>query len=44
MVQGEIVQGEIVATPGREAVGKPSRSDAKPIKKRGDEIQRDGSL
>ena len=36
------VQGEIVTMPGREAVGNPHCSDVKPIKKRGNQIQRDG--
>ena len=36
------VQGETVATPGCEVVGKLHCSDVKPIKKRGDKIQWDG--
>ena len=42
MIITSMVQGETGAMPGREAVGKPHRSDVKPIKKHGDEIQQDG--
>ena len=37
-----MVQGETVAMPGWEDVGKPHCSDVNPIKKCGDEIHQDG--
>ena len=40
LVENFTVQGEIVVTPGREAVGKPHPRRVKPIEDRGNKLQR----